>query len=155
MNVSFKPIKKSDLAEVTAIYNYYVENSTATFHLQAVTDQEMEQTLCLGHPIYQSFVILFDDKILVKLGLSQQIKIEITETNKIIIKDKLLGWNFLTGMIEMSLKNAIIYNLIGLSFAVQGLLSPMIAAILMPISSISILLISFGFTNLTAKWLSL
>lgn len=50
---------------------------------------------------------------------------------------------------------SIIYNLIGLSFAVQGLLSPMIAAILMPISSISILLISFGFTNLTAKWLSL
>ena len=50
---------------------------------------------------------------------------------------------------------SIIYNLIGLSFAVQGLLSPMIAAILMPMSSISILLISFGFTNLTAKWLSL
>ncbi len=50
---------------------------------------------------------------------------------------------------------SIVYNLIGLSFAVQGLLSPMIAAILMPISSISILLISFGFTNLTAKWLSL
>jgi Cu+-exporting ATPase len=50
---------------------------------------------------------------------------------------------------------SIVYNIIGLSFAVQGLLSPMIAAILMPISSISILLISFGFTNLTAKWLSL
>jgi Cu+-exporting ATPase len=50
---------------------------------------------------------------------------------------------------------SIIYNLIGLSFAVQGLLSPMIAAILMPLSSISILLISFGFTSLTAKWLSL
>ena len=50
---------------------------------------------------------------------------------------------------------SIVYNIIGLSFAVQGLLSPMIAAILMPISSISILLISFGFTHLTAKWLSL
>lgn len=50
---------------------------------------------------------------------------------------------------------SIIYNIIGLSFAVQGLLSPMIAAILMPISSISILLISFGFTHLTAKSLSL
>ena len=92
-----------------------------------------------------------DDTILVKLGLSQQIKIEITETNKIIIKDKLLGWNFLTGMIEMSLKNSIIYNLIGLSFAVQGLLSPMIAAILMPISSISIVIFTTIATNLVGK----
>ncbi len=33
---------------------------------------------------------------------------------------------------------AIVYNLIGLSFAVQGLLSPVIAAILMPLSSITI-----------------
>lgn len=33
---------------------------------------------------------------------------------------------------------AFIYNLVGLSFAVQGLLSPLIAAILMPLSSITI-----------------
>ena len=33
---------------------------------------------------------------------------------------------------------AFIYNIIGLSFAVQGLLSPLIAAILMPLSSITI-----------------
>ncbi|PHN03846.1 ATPase P [Flavilitoribacter nigricans DSM 23189 = NBRC 102662] len=37
---------------------------------------------------------------------------------------------------------AIIYNIIGLSFAVQGLLSPVIAAILMPMSSITI--VTFG-----------
>jgi Cu+-exporting ATPase len=37
---------------------------------------------------------------------------------------------------------AIIYNIIGLSFAVQGLLSPVIAAILMPLSSITI--VAFG-----------
>lgn len=36
---------------------------------------------------------------------------------------------------------AICYNLIGLSFAVQGLLSPVIAAILMPLSSISVVLV--------------
>ncbi len=33
---------------------------------------------------------------------------------------------------------SILYNIVGLSFAVQGLLSPLIAAILMPVSSISI-----------------
>ena len=42
---------------------------------------------------------------------------------------------------------SIIYNLIGLFFAVQGTLNPMIAAILMPCSSISILIISFGLSN--------
>ena len=35
---------------------------------------------------------------------------------------------------------ALIYNIIGLGFAVQGLLSPVIAAILMPLSSVSIVL---------------
>lgn len=43
------------------------------------------------------------------------------------------------------------YNIIGLSFAVQGTLSPMIAAILMPASSLCIFLITFGSSN----WLAM
>jgi Cu+-exporting ATPase len=43
------------------------------------------------------------------------------------------------------------YNVIGLSFAVQGILSPVIAAILMPISSISIVLLATLSTSLIAK----
>ena len=50
---------------------------------------------------------------------------------------------------------SILYNIIGLYFAVQGTLSPMIAAILMPCSSISILLITFGLSNLAARRLKL
>ena len=38
---------------------------------------------------------------------------------------------------------SILYNVIGLSFAVQGTLSPVIAAILMPVSSISIVMYTF------------
>jgi P-type Cu+ transporter len=45
---------------------------------------------------------------------------------------------------------SIIYNVIGIYFSVQGNLSPMIAAILMPSSSLSILLITFGASNLAA-----
>ncbi|MEL6926681.1 MAG: ATPase P, partial [Bacteroidota bacterium] len=37
---------------------------------------------------------------------------------------------------------ALLYNLVGLSFAVSGLLSPVIAAILMPLSSISIVVVA-------------
>ena len=54
-----------------------------------------------------------NNSIFVKLELAQQVQIEFKEPNKIILKDKLIGWNFLTGMIEMSLKNALIYNFIG------------------------------------------
>ncbi len=46
---------------------------------------------------------------------------------------------------------SLIYNIIGLSFALQGTLSPVIAAILMPISSISIILFTTGITNLLAS----
>jgi Cu+-exporting ATPase len=50
---------------------------------------------------------------------------------------------------------SIIYNIIGLYFAVQGDLSPLIAAILMPSSSISIILLTYGASNLYARKLKL
>lgn len=46
---------------------------------------------------------------------------------------------------------SILYNIAGLYFAVQGTLSPLIAAILMPASSLSIFLITFGSSSLLAK----
>ncbi len=53
-------------------------------------------------------------------------------------------------VVKMSFMFSIFYNLIGLYFAVQGQLSPIIAAILMPLSSVSIVV----FTTLMAKtWL--
>jgi P-type Cu+ transporter len=43
------------------------------------------------------------------------------------------------------------YNLVGLSFAVKGMLSPLIAAVLMPLSSITVVLVATIATNLIAK----
>ncbi len=43
------------------------------------------------------------------------------------------------------------YNIVGLLFAVQGLLSPVISAILMPLSSISIVAFALASTHYTAK----
>lgn len=63
MSITFKPIEKADLTKVTAIYNYYVENSTATFHLDKVTEAEMEATLSLNHPLYKSFVVLYNNEV--------------------------------------------------------------------------------------------
>ncbi|HRF18144.1 MAG TPA: hypothetical protein PK977_08250, partial [Chitinophagaceae bacterium] len=50
---------------------------------------------------------------------------------------------------------SIVYNIIGLSFAVQGTLSPLIAAILMPASSLSILLLTFGSSSWLARQMKL
>jgi Cu+-exporting ATPase len=44
-----------------------------------------------------------------------------------------------------------LYNLIGLSFAVQGNLTPIVAAILMPISSVSVVVFASFSVNLSAK----
>lgn len=56
-------------------------------------------------------------------------------------------------IVSASFAVSIIYNIIGLYFAVSGQLSPMIAAILMPSSSLSILLLTFGGSNLLAwRW---
>lgn len=46
---------------------------------------------------------------------------------------------------------SIVYNVVGLFFALQGILSPLVAAILMPSSSISILLITFGSSSVMGK----
>lgn len=53
-------------------------------------------------------------------------------------------------LVKISFVVSIIYNLAGLYFAMQGLLKPMVAAILMPCSTISIVIISSGLSNLIA-----
>ncbi len=50
---------------------------------------------------------------------------------------------------------SVVYNFIGLYFALQGLLAPVIAAILMPASTISIILITFLMTEWHARKLNL
>jgi len=55
-------------------------------------------------------------------------------------------------IILVSFVISILYNIIGLYFAVQGILSPMIAAILMPSSSISIILVTYGLSEWMARY---
>lgn len=50
---------------------------------------------------------------------------------------------------------SILYNFVGLSFAVQGTMSPIVAAILMPASSISIVLLVTVLSSLTARRIGL
>jgi len=54
-------------------------------------------------------------------------------------------------IINLTFVISILYNIVGLSIAMQGLMSPMIAAILMPASTITIVLITTGMSTLMAR----
>ncbi len=58
-------------------------------------------------------------------------------------------------IVAASFTLSILYNIVGLSFAVQGTLSPIVAAILMPASSISIVLLVTLLSSLSAKRIGL
>jgi Cu+-exporting ATPase len=67
----------------------------------------------------------------------------IIEATKLWQLDKLLLLsNFSKIVLKVCLAFSVAYNIIGLSFAISGNLTPLIAAILMPISSISVVFIS-------------
>lgn len=54
-------------------------------------------------------------------------------------------------IIHLSFCIAVCYNVIGISFAIQGKLSPLIAAILMPVSTVTIILFTSISTHIQAK----
>jgi Cu+-exporting ATPase len=54
-------------------------------------------------------------------------------------------------IIHLSFIIALLYNLVGLSYAVTGMLSPVVAAILMPLSAITIISFTTGSTNWVAR----
>ena len=53
-------------------------------------------------------------------------------------------------IIVISFAISLLYNIVGLSFALQGTLSPVVAAILMPVSSVSIIVFTSVVSNLIA-----
>ncbi|HUH47234.1 MAG TPA: HAD-IC family P-type ATPase, partial [Arenibacter sp.] len=57
-------------------------------------------------------------------------------------------------IIKLSFMLSLMYNVVGLSFAVTGRLEPVVAAILMPLSSISIVLFTTIATNLLGRKLN-
>lgn len=55
-------------------------------------------------------------------------------------------------IVKVSFLVSMIYNFIGISWAVSGQLSPVFAAILMPVSSISVVGFAVGMSSLYARW---
>jgi L-amino acid N-acyltransferase YncA len=55
--VDFFPVTKQDLATIIEIYNYYILNTTATFHAEKISKKDLEEFLFISHPKYPSFLI--------------------------------------------------------------------------------------------------
>lgn len=58
MNCVFREIEEDHLADILDIYNYYILNTTATFHSKPLTVDEMKELVFFENPKYKTFVIL-------------------------------------------------------------------------------------------------
>lgn len=61
MDVHFEPMKDEYLENAAHIYNYYIENTTVTFHTEPLTADEMKPILYHDDPLYLSFGIFDGD----------------------------------------------------------------------------------------------
>lgn len=62
MQIYFKPIKEEDFVKIKVLYDYYIESSTATFHTEPITIQELQDSIYIDHAVYKSFGIYHEDE---------------------------------------------------------------------------------------------
>lgn len=71
MKITFQPITKDNISSALEIYNWYIVNSTATFHLKEVDEHDLSRMVTIGHKKYQSFLIFFGNEVCGFCYLSQ------------------------------------------------------------------------------------
>lgn len=71
VTLKFEPIKEEHIDIVREIYLYYIKNSTATFHINEVSYEEMRQLVIFENPKYESYLIKQDDEICGYVVLTQ------------------------------------------------------------------------------------
>ena len=69
--VEFSPVTNIDLAAILTIYNDYILNSTATFHSEKLSKNDLEEFLYVSHLKYPSFLIRENDEIIGYCFLTQ------------------------------------------------------------------------------------
>lgn len=58
VQVSFLEITEAYLPQVLEIYNHYIENSTATFHIKPLTLEEMRRIVFFTDPRLKTYILL-------------------------------------------------------------------------------------------------
>ncbi len=59
-NIYFEELNEARLNEVLDIYNYYVLNTTATWHLHTLTAEEMRELVFSKNDLYRTYIIQDD-----------------------------------------------------------------------------------------------
>lgn len=62
-NLVFKELMDSDFPIVKEIYDYYIINTTATWHTEPITIEELRSGIYVGHPRYKSYLIESDNQV--------------------------------------------------------------------------------------------
>lgn len=63
MPAIFKPIEDKDFETIKSIYDYYILNSTATFHTEPVSIEELKGSILVNHPLYYSYKVEYEGKV--------------------------------------------------------------------------------------------
>jgi L-amino acid N-acyltransferase YncA len=63
MKIEFIDLQGKDLQTVKAIYDHYILHSTATFHTDPVSLEELKSIIPVAHPKYRSFMVYADGEI--------------------------------------------------------------------------------------------
>lgn len=58
MNIQFIAMRDEYLQKAADLYNYYIQNTTATFHTELLSQEEMKPILYHDDPLYVTWAIL-------------------------------------------------------------------------------------------------
>lgn len=61
-NVKFQAITENDYTFILKVYNYFIENSTATFHTGKISVNELKQILPFRDSMYETYIILYNNQ---------------------------------------------------------------------------------------------
>ena len=73
-DIRYQEVTDEYLGTVREIYNYYVENTTISFHTELLTLEEMRESVLNANPKFPSYVILSGEDILGYVLLTQHKK---------------------------------------------------------------------------------
>lgn len=62
--ILFIDLQETHLPELKKIYDFYVEESTATFHIQKQSLSQLKEFIPINHPKYKSYIIKNSNEIL-------------------------------------------------------------------------------------------
>jgi phosphinothricin acetyltransferase len=69
-NIAFDPVSETDVAALTAVFNYYVQYTTVSMHIELLTEREMRELLFSGHPLFAAYTIRHAGRIIGYCSLS-------------------------------------------------------------------------------------